>query len=83
MGLAKPNQTWEVDLDTGTRQLLKETKIPGAYDATQYAAKRIDVPARDGTLVPVTLAYHRDTPLDGSAPGLANPGAEPSRGVSR
>ena len=68
--LTKPNQTWEVDLDTGTRQLLKETKVPGAYDATQYAAKRIDVPARDGTLVPVTLAYHRDTPLDGSAPGL-------------
>ncbi len=68
--LTKPNQTWEVDLDTGTRQLLKETKVPGAFDATQYAAKRIDVPARDGTLVPVTLAYHRDTPLDGSAPGL-------------
>ena len=68
--LTKPNQTWEVDLDTGTRQLLKETKVPGAYDATQYAAKKIDVPARDGTLVPVTLAYHRNTPLDGSAPGL-------------
>ena len=68
--LTKPNQTWEVDLDTGTRQLLKETKVPGTFDATKYAAKRIDVPARDGTLVPVTLAYHRDTPLDGSAPGL-------------
>ena len=68
--LTKPIQTWEVDLDTGTRQLLKETKVPGAYDATQYATKRIDVPARDGELVPVTLAYHRETPLDGSAPGL-------------
>ena len=68
--LTRPIQTWEVDLDTGTRQLLKETKVPGAYDTTQYVAKKIDLPARDGTLVPVTLAYHRNTPLDGSAPGL-------------
>ena len=28
------------------------------------------VAARDGTQVPVSLAWHKDTPLDGSAPAL-------------
>ena len=28
-------------------------------------------PANDGALVPISLLYHKDTPLDGSAPLLA------------
>ena len=68
--LTKPNQTWEVNLATGTRALLKEERVPGDFSADRYATRRIDVVARDGELIPVTLAFHKDTPLNGTAPGL-------------
>ena len=68
--LTKPNQTWEIDLATGARTLLKEVQVPGDFDADRYATRRIDIIARDGELIPVTLAFDKETPLDGSAPGL-------------
>ena len=68
--LTKPNQTWEVNLATGTRALLKEERVPGDFSADRYATRRIDVVARDGELIPVTLAFHKDTSLNGTAPGL-------------
>lgn len=68
--LTKPNQTWEIDLATGSRTLLKEAQVPGEFNVDRYATRRIDVVARDGALIPVTLAFDKATPLDGSAPGL-------------
>ena len=68
--LTKPNQTWEVDLATGARTLLKAAQVPGDFNADHYATRRLDVIARDGALIPVTLAFHKNTPLNGSAPGL-------------
>ena len=68
--LTKPNQIWEINLATGVRTLLKEVRVPGDFDSSRYATKRIDVVARDGELIPVTLAFNKETPLDGSAPGL-------------
>jgi oligopeptidase B len=49
---------------------LKEVQVPGDFTADRYRTRRIDVVARDGELIPVTLAYHKQTPLNGSAPGL-------------
>jgi oligopeptidase B len=43
--------------------------VPG-YDPSAYRTERRHAPAADGTLVPVTLAYRADTPLDGTAPCL-------------
>ncbi|HEY1488926.1 MAG TPA: prolyl oligopeptidase family serine peptidase, partial [Micromonosporaceae bacterium] len=40
------------------------------YDAAAYRTERRHAPAPDGALVPVTLAYRADTPLDGTAPCL-------------
>ena len=68
--LSTPQQIWEIDLESGQRQLLKETIVNGDYDPSQYLTQRIDITARDGTAIPVSLVYKRDTPLDGSAPGL-------------
>jgi oligopeptidase B len=66
--LTTPNQTWELDVASGERELLKQDEIPGGYDADEYRTVRIWVAARDGAQVPVSLLHHRDTPLDGSAP---------------
>ena len=58
-----------VDLRTGERTELLRREAPG-HDPSSYVSERRDLPAPDGTLVPVTLVRHRDTPLDGTAPAL-------------
>jgi oligopeptidase B len=67
--LTSPNAWSEVDLASGGRTLRKQVTVPG-YDPAAYRTERRHAPAPDGTLVPVTLAYRADTPLDGSAPCL-------------
>jgi oligopeptidase B len=68
--LTTPTQTWEVDLETGQTELLKAQRVLGDFDSGNYRSKRLTVTARDGVEVPVSLAFHKDTPLDGSAPAL-------------
>ncbi len=63
-----PEQTWQFDMATGERSLLKAQKIPSGHDPSAYVVKRLNAPSKDGELVPVTLLYHRDTAIDGSAP---------------
>ncbi|WP_262693165.1 S9 family peptidase [Kordiimonas aquimaris] len=38
----------------------KVQDIPSGYDSTKYKSERLMVPARDGTLVPVSLVYAAD-----------------------
>ena len=66
--LKTPAAVYDYDLDTRQRTLRKQQEIPAGYDAGQYGTQRIRAMARDGTPVPVSLLYRRDTPLDGSAP---------------
>jgi oligopeptidase B len=68
--LVTPNQVWAIDLNSGQSQLLKADRVLGGFVSDNYSTGRMMVTARDGTSVPVSLAHHRDTPLDGSAPAL-------------
>ena len=68
--LVTPVQTWEVDLETGQTELLKATRVLGDFSSDDYRTSITKVTARDGTVVPVSFAHHKDTPLDGSAPAL-------------
>ena len=45
---------------------MKVREIPSGYDASQYATERLMAPARDGTLVPVSVVYRKDFRKDGS-----------------
>jgi oligopeptidase B len=65
--LIEPTAFHRLDLEDGTRELLKRTEVPG-YDADRYVTERLTAPAQDGTPIPVTVARRADTPLDGSAP---------------
>lgn len=47
---------------------LKVQEIPGGYDAGEYVSERLQVTARDGSLVPMSLVRHKNTPVNGSAP---------------
>ena len=59
---------FDYDLETRQRTLRKVQEVPSGHDPSRYVTRRIVAPAADGTRVPVTLLYRKDTPLDGSAP---------------
>ena len=66
--MVTPNTVFDYDLVDQTRTVRKVQTIPSGYDATQFVTQRVEVTARDGVSVPVSLVHHRDTRLDGSAP---------------
>jgi len=63
-----PSTTWDYDMTSGERKLLKQEPVLGGFDAKNYIAEFRFATARDGTRIPVTLFYRRGTPLDGTAP---------------
>ena len=65
----EPRSWYSVSLATGERTLVKRVEVP-TYDPSRYLVDRIDVAARDGVSIPVTVVRRDDTPLDGSAPAL-------------
>jgi oligopeptidase B len=65
-----PNRTYDVDLDTGERTLLKEQEVPSGHNPDDYVTRRIFADALDGARVPMTLLYRKTTPIDGTAPAL-------------
>ncbi|MDP9103246.1 MAG: S9 family peptidase [Pseudomonadota bacterium] len=64
--LVTPEIVYESDLKTGERKFLKQLPVPG-YDAKNYVTERVWVTARDGTRVPVSLAYRKGLKKDGKA----------------
>ena len=67
--LVTPQSTFEYNLTSRERKLLKQVDVYG-YDRAGYESKRLWATARDGTKVPVAIVYKKGTPLDGSAPML-------------
>ncbi|HEV7292916.1 MAG TPA: prolyl oligopeptidase family serine peptidase, partial [Devosia sp.] len=65
-----PSRTYDVDVETGARTLLKEQEVPSGHNPDDYETRRLFATAPDGEQVPVTLLYRKDTPLDGTAPAL-------------
>ena len=65
-----PKTTLDLDLASGAQVQRKQERIPG-FDPKLYSSDRLWVVARDGTRVPVTLAWRRDrVAQDGQAPLL-------------
>ena len=68
--LTTPLTTYDLDLRTGERTLLKREPVLGGFDPDHYATDYLWAPARDGEQVPVAVVHRRDLPLDGTAPLL-------------
>ncbi|PSJ61367.1 S9 family peptidase [Pseudaminobacter soli (ex Li et al. 2025)] len=68
--MTTPSQLFDYNLRTRERVLLKTQEVPSGHNHENYVTRRLMAPAHDGELVPISLIYHRDTPLDGSAPCL-------------
>ncbi len=65
-----PRQIFDYDLRLRQRVLRKTEEIPSGHDAANYCSQRVHATGADGVPIPISLLYHRDTPLDGSAPLL-------------
>ncbi len=62
-----PTRTYEYNIKTKEKKLVKELEIPSGYNRDDYIVKRKNCIAHDGRKIPITITYHKDTKLDGSA----------------
>ncbi len=67
--MTTPLETYDFNMETGVRELRKRQNVPG-HEPQSYITRRITAASHDDAQVPVSLVYHKDTPLDGSAPVL-------------
>ncbi|EJF90567.1 S9 family peptidase [Bartonella tamiae] len=68
--MTTPSQLFDYHMQTRHRFLLKTQEVPSGHCSKNYYTQRIMAEAEDGTFVPISLFYHKDTALDGTAPCL-------------
>lgn len=68
--LTTPASTYDFDVVTGKKTLLKREPVLGGFDQNNYATEFVWASARDGVKVPVSLVYRKGVKKDGSAPLL-------------
>ena len=68
--LTTPKSTYDFDLETGTKKLLKRDVVLGGFDPASYASELVWAPARDGKQIPVSIAYRKGFRRGSGAPLL-------------
>jgi len=66
--LTMPNSTYDYDMNTRNRVLLKQQEVLGGFNAADYQAERIYATAADGTRIPISLVYKKGLVKDGNNP---------------
>lgn len=68
--MVTPGSVYDYDVDSGELMLLKQQEIPSGYDPDLYQVERIEIAARDGTMVPVSIVSRKDRDeMNGGAGG--------------
>jgi oligopeptidase B len=68
--LTTPNSTYDYNMKTRERKLLKQTEVVGGYKAEEYQTERLWATAADGTPIPMSIVYKKGIKKDGSNPTL-------------
>ncbi len=58
--MVSPSTVYDYNVAARTLDVLKVQEIPSGYDASLYATERLEIDARDGTKIPVSILYRRD-----------------------
>ena len=66
--LTTPATVYDYDMGTRDREFKKQVQVMGEFSSENYRSRRLSATAPDGTEVPISILYAKDTPLDGSAP---------------
>ncbi len=68
--MVTPDSVYDYDVAGGALELLKQQEIPSGYDASLYTTERVEIEARDGTMVPVSIVMRKDRDqINGGAAG--------------
>lgn len=59
--LVTPGSVFEYDLVTGKSKLLKQLEVAGSFDKSLYISERLFAKAEDGTEIPISLVYRKDS----------------------
>ena len=68
--LTTPNSTFDFNMDTREKKLMKQQEVVGDFNPSNYEAKRLYAPASDGVKIPISLVYRKGIKLNGKNPLL-------------
>lgn len=68
--MTTPNSTYDYNMRTREKTLLKQQEVVGDFDPANYETKRLYVEARDGVEVPITMVYRKGMEKNGQNPLL-------------
>ena len=66
--LTTPRSTYDFEMFTREKSLLKRDEVVGNFDPSNYEAKRLFAVAGDGTSVPVSIVFRKGIRRDGNNP---------------
>ena len=58
--MVSPATAFDYHIADKRLEVLKVQEIPSGYDASRYTTQRLEIAARDGTLIPVSLVMRKD-----------------------
>ncbi len=58
--LVTPSSTFDYNMDTGEKTLMKQNEVVGGYNSDNYYSERLYAKARDGKKIPISLVYRKD-----------------------
>lgn len=65
-----PAQTFDYNLRSKKRALIKQQEIPSGHKVSDYVTKRLFATGHDGAQIPITILHKAGLVLDGNAPML-------------
>ena len=68
--MTTPNSTFDYQMETRKKVLLKQQEVPGGFNPEDYHSHRIMVASKGGVEVPVSIVHHKTTPINGTSPCL-------------
>jgi len=68
--LTTPSSTFDYNMKTKEKKLLKQEEVLGGFNAADYQAERHYATARDGVKVPISLVYRKGLVKNGKNPCL-------------
>lgn len=68
--LATPASTYDYNMRTREKKLLKRQEVVGGYDPAEYVTERLWAQARDGAKIPLSMVYRKGITRDGRNPTL-------------
>ena len=68
--MTTPSSTYEYNMTTHDKKLLKQQEVLGGYNPADYVTERLWATAKDGTKIPMSIVYKKGFKKDGKQPLL-------------